>query len=208
MYFWCRRFQWPPYRVVPSHSVLGLIDPQSLYPRNHWPPGSLSPRIQWLPPGSSDPPIQGPCPGLSDSQVKMNTTSSYMHFRNIGWQLKINVFTQTWFHAYHCICHTGICAYHMLQVGSRDEIYIIHVVPCRGKRVSFWFDSSHTVKESFFFFLLPNYLVTTVAWRSFLCWFKECSTCKKILLEVSQVYLSISSHCIHKICRVGIVTQF
>ena len=45
------------------------------------------------------------------------------------------------FHAYHCICHPGICAYHMHQVGGREEIYIIHVVPCRGKRVRFWFDS-------------------------------------------------------------------
>ena len=45
-------------------------------------------------------------------------------------------------HAYHCICHTGRLAYHMLQVGGREEICIIHVVPCCGKRVSFWFDSS------------------------------------------------------------------
>ena len=45
------------------------------------------------------------------------------------------------FHAYHCICHTGICAYHMHQVGGREEIYIIHVVPYRGKRVSFWFEN-------------------------------------------------------------------
>ena len=32
--------------------------------------------------------------------------------------------------------------YHMLQVGGREEICIILVVPCCGKRVSFWFDSS------------------------------------------------------------------
>ena len=26
------------------------------------------------------------------------------------------------FNAYHCTCHTGRCAYHMLQVGGREEI--------------------------------------------------------------------------------------
>ena len=30
----------------------------------------------------------------------------------------------------------------MLQIGGREEIYTIHGVPCRGKGVSFWFDSS------------------------------------------------------------------
>ena len=35
-----------------------------------------------------------------------------------------------------------VYTYHMLQVGGREEICII-VLPCREKRVSFWFDSSH-----------------------------------------------------------------
>ena len=39
------------------------------------------------------------------------------------------------------LSHWKMC--HMLQVGRREEIYIIHVVVCRGKRVtvSSWFDS-------------------------------------------------------------------
>ena len=39
----------------------------------------------------------------------------------------------------------GICAYHMLQVGGREEICIIRVVSSRGKRVSIRFDSSHEI---------------------------------------------------------------
>ena len=46
------------------------------------------------------------------------------------------------FPAYHCVFHTGICAYNMLQVYEAEKKHIIHVVPCRGKGVSFWFDSS------------------------------------------------------------------
>ena len=30
--------------------------------------------------------------------------------------------------AYHYICHTGICAYHMLLVGGREEIAMYY--PC------------------------------------------------------------------------------
>ena len=76
-----------------------------------------------------------------------------MHFGNMGWQISflrhenkvritstvistnsITVYDSEIdgiFHAYHCICHTGICAYHMLHVGGREEICIIHVVPYR-----------------------------------------------------------------------------
>ena len=43
-------FSDPPIEWPPGHSVLGLIDPRSPYPRNQWPPD------QWVL-GSSDPPI-------------------------------------------------------------------------------------------------------------------------------------------------------
>ena len=51
-------------------------------------------------------------------------------------------FMHIYMYIYDCICHSGICAYHMLQVGGREEICIILVVLCHGKRMSFWFDSS------------------------------------------------------------------
>ena len=51
------------------------------------------------------------------------------------------------FYAYHCICHTGMIFFNfyvtiicMLQVGGREEIYIMWFQD--GKRVSLWFDSS------------------------------------------------------------------
>ena len=46
------------------------------------------------------------------------------------------------------IITASVIPYHMLQVGGREEIYIILVVPCRGKGVSFWFDTSQDASIS------------------------------------------------------------
>ena len=66
-----------------------------------------------------------------------------MHFRNIGWYPDMTMNTKATHNytksicsicmtqnamAYHYICHTGICAYHMLLIRGREEIAMYY--PC------------------------------------------------------------------------------
>ena len=45
------------------------------------------------------------------------------------------------FHVYHSLCHPGLCAYHMLLVEGREEIYYL-CGSIQWEGVSFWFDCS------------------------------------------------------------------
>ena len=65
--FWCLRDEWLPLPVTPSHSTLGLSDPQSFYPS-----------AGWLPPEWNDSP-QLPLYKSNAKQLDVNSTLFAVH---------------------------------------------------------------------------------------------------------------------------------